>query len=73
MHFKASDKVGYKPKSLIFANSKKIYELNYESEKLNDILKFKEPISGLPEFFKMNDDQTAAIVGSSQDCIYYNH
>ena len=56
--------------SIIFAKKDCIIELNFQTEVIKYIAEF-ESISTQPEFFLLNDDQTAMVIASQHDCIYY--
>lgn len=36
-------------------------------------MEFVQPLTRQPEFFTMNDDQTASVIASLNDGIFYNH
>lgn len=58
---------------MIFATSFKLFVLNFETEKVEDLVTFCDPLNRQPEFFLMNDAQNVSIVASKEDGIYYNH
>ena len=45
------------PDTLIFVKRDRIFSLNFESEKISNIMKFKDDLILQPEFFCMTTDQ----------------
>ena len=58
---------------LIFANESKIFNFNYQTEQMIDMVIFDKPLEKKPEYFKMNHTQTTMLISSQDDCIFYNH
>ena len=72
-YFKLPVNTGGKPNKLIFADQERIFELNYENERIYEIVNYSfNPFQELPSLFIMNYKQTTAIVCDSHDSLYYN-
>lgn len=56
----------------IFANKDRVFELNFETEKLTTFYKFQNPLFVQPQFFEMNTDQDVLIVSSEYNAIFIN-
>lgn len=56
--------------SLIFVKADRIIRLNFDTEQIDTIHEFSNPLLRQPEFFQMNDAQTVMITASPQDGIY---
>lgn len=60
------------PDSLIFVKQDVIFELNYETEEITIVHKFKERLKKQPEFFIMDSAQSKYVVISGSDCLWYD-
>ena len=58
--------------SLIFANKNKIFEFNYETQEIRDVIVYDKAMNRQLEFFTMNQKQNIAIVASKDDGLYCN-
>lgn len=52
------------------ATEKEILTFNIDTEEIETIYNFQNPLSEQPEFFLLNDSQTCMIVGSDEACVY---
>lgn len=43
-------------KEILFAKIDEIFALNFETQAITTIFKFKDPLKRQPQFFKLNDD-----------------
>jgi len=72
-YFKNSKSPGKDPNEIIFAKQDRLFSINIETEEITTIVKYVEPLTRQPEFFTMNDDQSASVIASLEDGIFYNH
>ena len=60
------------PDTLVFAKKDKIIELNIWTERVQVMAEFDTPLTMQPTFFLLTQDQSIAIIASSEDGIYFN-
>ena len=58
--------------SIIFANNRQIFEMNYQKDSLNVLADFKTPLNFQPDYFVMSDDEQFVLVATPDDAIYFN-
>ena len=71
-YFKDASGECCEPNKLIFARQDSIIEYNIETEEVNTIVNFPQPLLRQPEFFTVNKDQSICIIASTEDGIYFN-
>ena len=56
--------------TLVMIDTDKIMKYNYMLEKLEVLFKFKNSLDSQPDFFEFNEEQTVAILASSNDALW---
>lgn len=49
-----------------------VFELNYETEEILVVYRFREKLKKQPDFFIMNTEQTKFVITSGSDCVWYD-
>jgi hypothetical protein len=69
-HFKQSQ--SFYRDTLIFARKERIFLFDFVTMRIKTLYKFITPLKTQPHYFKMNDDQTAFVISSKEDGVYFN-
>jgi hypothetical protein len=69
-HFRV--KPGKTRDELIFAKKDQIIVINFETEQVRQLYKYKDPLTRQPSYFQMNENQNIIVISTIEDSIYLN-
>ena len=71
-HFKNTASELVEPDTIIFVKKEEIFEMNFQTEQIKTIHKFKVEIRNMPTLFALSSSQQQFVIASNTDGFYFN-